>query len=271
MLIGITGHEGILANSLIKILKKKNKDHIKILLYRDDVTNYKVFFKWLKKIDVLIHLAAVTAIDDVNKNKKHAKKVNFETVNKISEYFRINKDKKLIFISSSHVYYGSKNKISENHKLRPITYYGKLKMLAENSIIKNVRNFLIIRLFSYYSKDQNKQFLIPSLISKIRNLKSNKFKLRNYENIRDISSIDFVAKNISILILKNSKGIINCGSGKGYKLGDLAIYIAKTKFKKKITIDNTYKYKKVTKFICDTSKNKKITGIDDPNNLLKYL
>ena len=75
MLIGITGHKGILAKSLIKYLKKQN---LKISLYQHNILDYKKLSKWLKRVNIIIHLASVTSIKRVNENKNHARKVNFE-------------------------------------------------------------------------------------------------------------------------------------------------------------------------------------------------
>ena len=267
MLIGITGHKGILAKSLIKYLKKKN---YKLFLYQHDILDYKKLSKWLKRIDIVIHLAAVTSIKRVNGNKNQARKVNFEATEYLVSCIK-NTNKKLVFISSSHVYGSSDKKISETTNKSPITYYGYLKSLSEDVIKQNLNNYLIIRLFSYYSKFQNIDFLIPSLIKKIKELKHQKLKIKNYNHIRDISSVDFVANQICSLILKNTNGIINCGSGKGIQIKDLAIKIAKLKFNKVVQLDRRFKTKQFTKIICDNSKLKKITGIDDKDNLFKYL
>ena len=267
MLIGITGHKGILAKSIIKYLKKKN---LRISLYQHDILDYNKLSKWLKRVNIIIHLASVTSIKRVNENKNYAKKVNFEATEFLVSCIK-NTNKKLVFLSSSHVYGSSNKKISETTKKSPITYYGYLKSLSEEIIENNLNNYLIIRLFSYYSIFQNTDFLIPSLIKKIKELKHRKLKIKNYNHIRDISSVNFVANQICLLIVKNTKGIINCGSGKGMEIKDLAIKIAKLKFNKVVQIDRRFKTKQITQIICDNSKLIKITGIDDKDNLFKYL
>jgi len=267
MLIGITGHKGILAKSIIKYLKKKN---LRISLYQHDILDYNKLSKWLKRVNIIIHLASVTSIKRVNENKNYAKKVNFEATEFLVSCIK-NTNKKLVFLSSSHVYGSSNKKISETTKKSPITYYGYLKSLSEEAIESNLNNYLIIRLFSYYSIFQNTDFLIPSLIKKIKELKHRKLKIKNYNHIRDISSVNFVANQICLLIVKNTKGIINCGSGKGIEIKDLAIKIAKLKFNKVVQLDGRFKTKQITQIICDNSKLIKITGIDDKDNLFKYL
>jgi len=267
MLIGVTGHKGILAKSLIKYLKKKK---FRISLYQHDILEYKKLSKWSKRVNIIIHLASVTSIKKVNENKNYARKVNFEATEQLVSFIK-NTNKKLVFISSSHVYGSSNNKISETKNKLPISYYGHLKALSEDVIENNLNNYLIIRLFSYYSIFQSIDFLVPSLVKKIKELNNQKLKIKNYNHIRDISSVDFVANQICLLISKNINGIINCGSGKGMQIKDLAIKIAKLKFNKVVQLDRRFKTKQITQIICDNNKLKKITGIEDKDNLFKYL
>jgi len=272
MLLGITGHRGILAKSIIKYIKKNNKNNYKISLYQHDILDYQKLEQWLKRVDIILHLAAITSIKRVNKNKKYARRVNFESIEFIADFIKKTKTaKKFIFLSSSHVYGSSRKKISETNTKSPISFYGYLKSISEDKIQKNLSKYLIIRLFSYYSKFQTQDFLIPSIINKIKKNNYKKIKIKNHNHIRDISSVDFVAKQICELIFKNSVGIINCGSGKGIKIKDLVIKIAKLKFNKIVELDKRLKTKKITQLVSDNRKLQKITGIDDKDNLFKYL
>ena len=128
MILGITGHKGILGRSIINYIKKYEKSNYKISLYKNNVLDFDKLGKWIDKVDIILHLAAVTSINSVNKNKKYAKKVNFLTVKYIVKKVKnTNSKKKLIFISSSHVYSSSNVKINEKSTISPLTYYGKLK------------------------------------------------------------------------------------------------------------------------------------------------
>ena len=99
MIIGITGHKGILGKSIINYIKKYKKSNYKISLYKNNVLDFDKLGKWIDKIDVILHLAAVTSIYEVNKNQKYAEQVNHLSVkfivkkikhinsNKINIYF----------------------------------------------------------------------------------------------------------------------------------------------------------------------------------------
>ena len=272
MILGITGYKGILGKSIINYIKKYEKSNYKISVYKHNVLDFKKLGKWIDKVDIILHLAAVTSIYEVYKNKKYAERVNYLSVKFITKKIKyINSKKKLIFISSSHVYSSSNKKISENSLINPSTYYGKLKYKSELEIQRNLSNFIIIRLFSYYSPTQSKEFLIPALINKIKNIEGRKLKIKNYNNIRDISTIDYVTKQITSLIFKNFNGIVNCGSGNGISLESLAKKIAYDKFKKNIELDKRFKLKKPSKIICNNYKLLRITSIKKMDNLFKIL
>ena len=72
--IGLTGSTGSLGKVVLKNFKTK-----KINAFKDDITNRKKVFNWIKnnEFDVIIHLAAIVPIKTVNKNRTKAKNVNF--------------------------------------------------------------------------------------------------------------------------------------------------------------------------------------------------
>lgn len=73
--IGLTGSTGSLGKEIKKQMKKKNI----FFCFKGDIRNKKKVNQWIEKknINVIIHLAAIVPIKDVNKNKKLAKEVNF--------------------------------------------------------------------------------------------------------------------------------------------------------------------------------------------------
>ena len=78
MILGITGHKGILGKSIINYIKKYERSNCKISLYKNNVLDFEKLGKWIDKIDIILHLAAVTLIYEVNKNKKYAEQVNHQ-------------------------------------------------------------------------------------------------------------------------------------------------------------------------------------------------
>ena len=67
---GITGANGVLGRRIRKELPYQ------FYIYRNKIENYKKVQKWInfKKLDVVLHLAAIVPTDKVNKNIKKIKK-----------------------------------------------------------------------------------------------------------------------------------------------------------------------------------------------------
>ena len=255
--IGITGCTGSLGKSLLE-----NKKKYKFVCFKGDITNKLQIQNRLKYNDfkILIHLAAIVPIKDVNKNKKKALKVNFHGTKNIIDSIKNSSVKWIFFSSTSHVYQSSKKKILENDKKKPISYYGNTKLLAENYILKKLKNsnikYCIGRIFSTSNKNQKKNYLVPDLIRKIKKTKKT-ITLYNLNHYRDFVTMRNISKIILTLSKKKYNGIINIGRGKQILLKDIAKLICKKYNKNCIFIDN----KQPTYLIANTSKLKKIIKV----------
>ena len=82
--IGLTGSTG----SLGKIILKNNKK-INFKCFKGDITNRSHVFDWIRKnnINVVLHLAAIVPIKEVNRNKAKAKKVNLDGTKNVVDAF----------------------------------------------------------------------------------------------------------------------------------------------------------------------------------------
>ena len=252
---GITGHSGSIGRNLIKNYGKK----IYFYPFKGDITNKKQILKWVKSknFNYLIHLAAIVPIKEVNNNRKNAFNVNTLGTKNLVDV--ITKEQKRIdwvfFASTSHVYSSSNKKINENAKIKPISYYGKTKFLAEKEISKLKKNgtkVCIGRIFSTTNNYQRKNYLVPDLKNKIKKAKK-KIVLKNLNHFRDFISIKDIIKIILYFLKINYFGIINISSGKKTKLSDIARIIAK-RYKKEIIVKNN---KNPTSLLSDNSLLKK--------------
>jgi len=233
---GITGHTG----SLGKILLKKSSS-LKFKHFNGDITKINDVRKWIEnnEFNYLIHLAAIVPIKEVNKDKKNAYNVNtLGTQNIVNTLLNVeNKVKWVFFASTSHVYSTSKKKLSEKSKVKPISFYGKTKYLAEKKLKKlNKKKIKVCigRIFSTTNINQRKNYLVPDLKNKIKKRKG-VIKLKNLNHYRDFISIEDIAKIIVYFLKKEIKGIINLSTGKATNLGLIANIISK-KYRKKIKI-----------------------------------
>ena len=216
--IVITGGTGLLG----KHFYNRFKTTYDIIKYPYRIENFSKFENWLinKSFDYFVHFAAITK----NESKKYKKVLNLVNIKSPIRILNILNKKKVkdfkyfLFISSSHVYGFSRNKIKENKKRIPMNIYGESKKRVEDFIINKRKNFDfkigIARIFNSTGPKQKKGNFVPDMINKMKN---NSFI--NYINqYRDFIHIEDVSKSIGILIKKEFENPINISSGEKINL-----------------------------------------------------
>ncbi len=225
----ITGANGFIGKHLLSELLPKNKI-IGISLTHDKKT--KNYFPLKKNIlnlsdkdlqgniKSIIHLAALTDVENCNKNPSRCFFTNVIGTQKILDIAR-KKDSKLVYVSTSHVYgIPQQLPISEEHPKNPLSIYASSKLAAENCCEGYSRTYgmdiSIVRLFSVYGPNSPNHLVTSRIISQI---KKKSVELGNLKAKRDFVYIDDVIKAI-LLVLKKSRGFndYNVGTGKSYSI-----------------------------------------------------
>ena len=258
--IFITGSNGYIGKNLVKFfLKKKfqvfgcdiniNSQNNKFI--KSDFSSDKVIrFIQSKKIDHIIHLAAMTEINNSKKYFIKCKETNYlkskifiQKIYKKKIYI-----KNFIFASSAAVYGITKNiKIKEKHKTLPISTYGKSKLDFEKYLIKNkkifLNNVIICRFFNVIGgnllKIKKKNSLFNYLYRSIKNKKNFYVNGKNHKTpdgttVRDFIDVGILSKFIFSLTMKkqhNKTLIYNVGSGIGLSILEILNYLTSNNFK----------------------------------------
>lgn len=173
----ILGRNGQLALSLKKVLQNEN-----IEFYGRDDLDLKLISaiepKILKiKPDFIINTAAFTEVDNAEKEKDLADKVNTQAplaIAKAAKKLEI----PLIHISTDFVFDGDNAEYTETEKASPVNYYGISKLLGENNILSNCSSAIIIRtswLFSEYGENFLKTILKKIIKSEDINIIDNQY------------------------------------------------------------------------------------------------
>ena len=264
--IVITGGSGLLG----KYFYRKYKNVYKIIKYPYRIEKFKRFEKWLskKKFNYFIHFAAITK----NESKKYKDILQLVNVKSPIKILNIINKKNIynfsyfLFISSSHVYGYSRNKIKENKKRLPQNSYGLSKKKVEDYIINNRKKYNfkvgIARIFNSTGPKQKKGNFVPDMILKMKNIN----KIKNINQYRDFIHIDDVSKSIKRLIEREIEYPINISSGKKINLIN-ACKILNDKFVKKEVL---FDLKKGSDIYGDNSLLKKI-GIKKFKNIYQIL
>lgn len=164
MKILVTGAAGYIGSILVPILLKKNYKVIaidnfmynqtslldscfdnKLTIVRGDVRDKELISKYLKYADTILPLACLTGAPLCDKDPYTAKQVNFDAVKIILDLR--SKNQSIIFPTTNSGYgIGEKGVYcTEETPLRPISFYGKLKVELEKMLLDS-RNCITLRL-----------------------------------------------------------------------------------------------------------------------------
>ena len=229
MRILITGAFGQLGSSVSKRLSKDSKiirtgrsiphDGQGIIL---DILN-QIHFKNVidaTEPDVVIHLAAMTGVDDCQLNPKLAKEINIAGVQHLCDSFK----GKIIHLSTDYVFDGKNGPYSELDPVCPISVYGETKLAAERILLNHDQNNLIIRGNVIYGDSSNTD---ASFLNWVVN------SLKDGQEIRVVNDqfnnptwTKSMADIISLCIQNDLSGIVHWGDADYLNRFDFAIKIA---------------------------------------------
>jgi len=247
----IIGGSGLLGGRLYRHFKEK-KYNVKILV-RKNKKNYKNFFSDdILKInfydlnelkdacngkDIIIHAAGLNSQDSV-KNELEALYIKEKFTKNLIRISKKNKVKKLIFISTVHVYSNFLNReYNENSKTINLHPYASSSLKGEKTLLnysKAETEVFILRLSNCFgspiSKNVNCWKLFINDLCK-QAIQTKKLIIKQNPKIkRDFLEISNFINYIEFFINTNKKfkfKIINIGSGKSYTLFEIAKIIQK--------------------------------------------
>lgn len=262
----ITGGAGYIGSHISEILIKKKKkifiiDNLstghrrlinkKAIFFKLDINDKKKIKSIIikNKIDSIIHLAGSLIIGEGEKKpKKYYRNNVLGTKNLILSCLNTSV-KNFLFSSTAAVYKDGLKKVTESSTTRPISVYGKTKLLAEKIITnyckKDKINYGVLRYFNIVgASNSGKIGLINRGDHLFKNFSTEIFKEKpvlkiygtNYSTkdgscIRDfihISDIAEIHRKVLEKIDKSGKSkILNCGYNKGISVKQVAKEFAK--------------------------------------------
>jgi len=233
-LVGITGGMGVLGRLLTAKLKD---DGFVVNIFDGDIREIGVVKKWASEVknDVIFHLASRVAVQDVNSDPFEAYNVNVGgTINLLTSLKKLDKKPWIFFASSSHVYKSRDIAIKEGDDLLPQNIYGETKLAAERVLLSFQKSYgahvCIGRIFSFFHNIQQKPFLYPTIIDRLKNEDLSKpFKLIGANSIRDLSNAEDIVDKMIKLMEVRACGIVNIGSGIGITIAEFAQKLADQK------------------------------------------
>lgn len=233
--IAITGSTGSIGIEFPKNCKK--------LFTRLESSKEKMIqelMRFNKKPDTVIHLAALVSTKKCEENYDHAYNLNVKGAIKWFEACKYVGIKNFIFVSTSHVYKPIDNfdvKIGIFFDKQPPNNYGKTKLEAEKKLVflskyEGYPRLVIARVFSVFSYNVRKDFLIYELLNRKKNKIFTELKGINIQ--RDFLTSKKISNQlVQITKSKNKKKIYHICSGKGLKIKEICLKILGKKFYEK--------------------------------------
>lgn len=179
---------------------------------------------------IVINAAAKTNVDDCEKKKQEAYKVNANSLKFLSKCCLKN-NSLLVHFSTDYIF--SSRKIfsfSEKNSPKPINYYGKSKLIAEKNIINSGCNYLILRISWLFS--ENKKNFFNFFLNNIRNNK----KIKITKNYGSPTSVRLITNILNFFLKKNNikyKKIFHLSCNGITTWEDIFLYMLKKKKIKK--------------------------------------
>lgn len=179
--------DGILGS---EIVKQTNWDYISRKKDKIDVDTFNDWYHKMLPYDIIVNCIANT--DTYSKNKDLHWKVNYEFID-ILVNFCNETGKKLVHISTDHIYANSKTQASElDVPVHMETWYGYTKLLGDAHVQLKSKNYLIIR-------ESHKPYPFP-------------YKVAWLDQHTNGDYVNVIADLIINLINKNVDGIFNVGT-----------------------------------------------------------
>lgn len=236
---GLLGSNYLLNNKnkiIYNVINKKKAFGVKNI----NIDNVKIddFIK-KNKIKKIFNFAAITSIEDCEKNKKKA----FNTNTYLPIYLS-NLAKKLnikfIHISTDH-FICKDYPIKEKFKVTTCNYYARSKLLAEKKILKSNRNALIVRTNFFKSFSKKKSFY-----EKITQATRKKKLSFLFDDVYfNPVSIKFLLKLIHKLVAKKANGIFNISSDNYVSKYDFGLMVLKrNKLKENYIVKSSFAKRK---------------------------
>jgi len=227
MKILVTGSKGFIGTRLVPYLISLNNNVIGLDQYilsednyiRADISILSELINIFKNntFNLVIHLASECGIENCEEHIQKSMQTNligsYNIISLCKEY-----NIRLIYFSTSEIYGDSlgDNKMIEDvnaNLLQPKNHYAMQKLFGEKMVIKELKNYIIVRPFMIYGAGEN-QNNYRSVISKFIKLSINNNKLPVHKNsYRSWLHINDFIFALNLLIEKNVIGTYNIGNG----------------------------------------------------------
>lgn len=216
----IIGASGLVGGNCLEYFNAKNWENIGT--YFSFKTDDTVFFDTLnldnpdnfdvKKFqpNVIVHCGALTHVDYCETNEQESyEKTVLSTKNIVDLAVQLNS--KLVFISTDYIFDGTNGPYAETDKPNPISVYGKHKLEAENYVLDNIKETIVLRITNVYGDEIRGKNFVSRIVEQAQNNQHLTLKLPIDQYATPINAAD-IARCLYLLLNDKQNGIFNIAS-----------------------------------------------------------
>ena len=168
MKVLVTGANGQLGHDVLLELRKRGLEGIGSDIHPEgmdgfeyvpmDITNKDMVNDVIERVnpDAVIHCAAWTAVDAAEDNCSLVMKINGEGTENIAEACK-QIDCRMMYISTDYVFSGNGTTPwkPDDKQFAPLNVYGESKLAGEIAVVRNMKEFFIVRIAWVFGKNGN--------------------------------------------------------------------------------------------------------------------
>ncbi|MCB0511121.1 MAG: SDR family oxidoreductase, partial [Bacteroidetes bacterium] len=160
--------------------------------------------------NVIVHCGALTHVDYCETNEQESyKKTVLSTKNIVDLAVQLNS--KLVFISTDYIFDGTNGPYAETDKPNPISIYGKHKLEAENYVLDNIKEAIVLRITNVYGDEIRGKNFVSRIVEQAQNNQHLTLKLPIDQYATPINAAD-IARCLYLLLNDKQNGIFNISS-----------------------------------------------------------
>jgi len=237
----ITGSNGLLGQKLVNLFSNignyevfalsrgsdRNETSIKYTYYNIDITNSKKLVDLINSLKphFIINCAAMTNVDECQKEKEKCDLINVEAVKILVNCAREN-NTHLIQISTDFIFDGNNGPYKEEDEPNPINYYGLSKLKSEDIIISSEIKYTILRTILVFGIVDNMS--TNNIVLFVKKALENKQEVTMVDDqYRMPTFADDLAQACLLSIQNLANGVFHISSSELLSVYEMAIQIAK--------------------------------------------
>jgi len=265
MKVCVTGASGFIGQHVCRALMEAGHEVMAMDVYKPPLGSWLVAdiqgsLSPLPGLDAVVHLAAIAAPMECDKDPARAFSVNVNGTLQVLKMALESGAKKVIFSSTAHVY-GVGPKYLPTDEMHPLSLgntYTTTKILGEQLCqlfwANHGLSYTTLRLFNAYGPGQRAGYFVPDQLAKV---KQGVIPLMAGATTKDFVHVEDVARAFVLAIETPFIGVVNIGSGKETMLAEVVAFITaatKTRF------DPGDMFTGATRMQADISRAKRILG-----------